>query len=97
LLIETLEFATESLARCRRARIYFHSDKHGLTVEHDPEYWPINSAKSIIEEPIRCDEKAGLLRNALSSQIIDALAAHKIRGLAMKKASTKTVRRMGKQ
>jgi hypothetical protein len=44
----------------------------------------------------RWDEKAGLRRDALSSQVIDALEAHETRRPAMKKASTKTVRRRGK-
>jgi hypothetical protein len=44
----------------------------------------------------RWDEKAGLRRDAISSQVIDALEAHETRRPAMKKASTKTVRWRGK-
>ena len=43
----------------------------------------------------RWDEKAGLRRNALSSQVIDALVAQEIRRPAMKKPSTMTRRRNG--
>jgi hypothetical protein len=57
-----------------------------------------------VEKPIerfwnganRWDEKAGLRRDALSSQVIDALEAHETRRPAMKEPSTKTVRRRGK-
>lgn len=44
----------------------------------------------------RRDEKAGLGRDAFSSQVIDALDAHETSRPAMKKPSTKTVRRTGK-
>ena len=44
----------------------------------------------------RLDEKAGLRRDALSSQVIDALEAHEIRRPAMKKPSTMTIRRVRK-
>jgi len=40
-------------------------------------------------------EKAGLRRDALSSQVIDALEAHEIRRPAMKKPSTKAGRWRG--
>jgi hypothetical protein len=43
----------------------------------------------------RWDEKAGLRRDALSSQVINALAAQEIRRPAMKKPSTMTRRRNG--
>jgi transposase len=41
------------------------------------------------------DEKAGLRRDALSSQVIDALEAHEIRRPAMRKPSTAALRRTG--
>jgi transposase len=44
----------------------------------------------------RWDEKAGLRRDALSSQFIDALEAHEIRRPAMRKPSTTALRRRGK-
>jgi hypothetical protein len=44
----------------------------------------------------RWDEKAGLRRDAISSQGIDALKAHETRRPATKKPSTKTVRRTGR-
>jgi hypothetical protein len=43
----------------------------------------------------RWDEKAGLRRDALSSQVIDALVAQEIRRPAMKKPSTMTRCRNG--
>jgi hypothetical protein len=43
----------------------------------------------------RWDEKAGLRRDALSSQVIDALEAHEIRSPAMRKPSTTPLRRRG--
>jgi hypothetical protein len=44
----------------------------------------------------RWDEKAGLQRDALSSQVIDALEARETRRPAMKKASTTTLRQSRK-
>ena len=42
----------------------------------------------------RWDEKAGLRRDALSSQVIDALEAHETRRPAMKKPNTTALRRI---
>jgi hypothetical protein len=50
---------------------------------------------SISIDDFRWDEKAGLRRDALSSQVIDALAAQEIRRPAMKKPSTMTRGRNG--
>jgi hypothetical protein len=47
-------------------------------------------------DDFRWDEKAGLRRDALSSQVIDALEAHEIRRPAMRKPSTTALRRRGK-
>jgi hypothetical protein len=44
----------------------------------------------------RWDEKVGLRRDALSSQVIDALEAHEIRRPAKRKPSTSALRRRGK-
>lgn len=45
----------------------------------------------------RWDEKAGLQRDALSSQVIGALQAHEIRRPAMRKPGSTALRRRGKQ
>jgi hypothetical protein len=55
----------------------------------------IVSAQKLTDDN-RWDEKAGLQRDALSSQVIDALAAHEIRRPAMKKPSTTALRQRGK-
>src|SRR5215831_7865804 len=47
-------------------------------------------------DDFRWDEKAGLRRDALSSQVIDALEAHETRRPAMKKPSTGALRQIRK-
>src|ERR1700758_1352170 len=58
--------------------------------------YPAIQAARISMVDNRWDEKAGLRRHALSSQVIDALEAHAIRRPAMRKPSTAALRRTGK-
>src|SRR6201995_3170054 len=58
--------------------------------------YPAIQAARISMVDNRWDEKAGLRRHALSSQVIDALEAHEIRRPAMRKPSTAALRRTGK-
>ena len=55
-----------------------------------------NCGSEISTGDFRWDEKAGLRRDALSSQVIDALEAHETRRPAMRKPSTAALRRTGK-
>ena len=63
----------------------------------------VSKARSVANGPSkmpkiahRWDEKAGLRRDALSSQVIDALEAHEMRRPAMRKPSTSALHRKGK-
>jgi hypothetical protein len=55
----------------------------------------LEEATSVVAKPTDGMRRAGPRRDALSSQVIDALAAHEIRRPAMKKPSTMTGRRNG--